>query len=172
MDTPAITTVYTRQGDNGTTVIDTIKFPKYHPCIHFIGSLDEALTFTGLAIEKYSSESVAKELEYVYGLISKITTSLQNNWCPDESIIVEIEKKIDEKPKPKTLIPSYIKSSRYGGVATIAIVRAIVRRAERWFWHCFNETELWCKNIGILLNRLSDLVFVLQYQAFLTETSY
>ncbi|MEM1644628.1 MAG: ATP:cob(I)alamin adenosyltransferase [Ignisphaera sp.] len=169
MSIPVITTIYTRQGDEGDTIISTIRFPKYHPCLHFIGSVDEALAFTGLAIEKYPNESVTKELEYVYKLISKIAASLQTNWCPDENVIVEIEKKINERPKPKTFIPNYVESPRYGGIAAIAIVRTIIRRAERWFWHCFNETGLGCKNIGVLLNRLSDLVFVLQYQVLLTE---
>lgn len=171
MSSPIITTVYTHEGDSGDTIVSTIKFPKYHPCLHFIGSIDEALAFIGLAIEKYPNESIAKELEYVYKLVSRIAASLQTNWCPDESTIAEIEKKIDEKPKPKTFIPNYVENPRHGGIATIAIVRTVIRRAERWFWHCFNETGLGCKNIGVLLNRLSDLVFVLQYQALLTETS-
>ncbi|MEM1526310.1 MAG: ATP:cob(I)alamin adenosyltransferase [Ignisphaera sp.] len=171
MDSSIISTVYTHDGDSGDTLVSTIRFPKYHPCLHFIGSVDEALAFIGLAIEKCSSTPIVKDLEYVYKLISKIAASLQTNWCPDESIIAETEKKIDEKPKPKTFIPNYVENPRYGGVAPIAITRTIIRRAERWFWQCFHETGLGCKNIGILLNRLSDFVFVLQYQAMITETS-
>lgn len=170
MELQVITTVYTREGDSGDTFISTARFPKHHPCIHFIGSADEALAFIGLAIERCSTESVVKDLEYVYELIQKIASSLYINWCPDENTIIEVEKKIDEKPKPKTFISNYVKNPRYGSVASIAIARTIIRKVERWFWQCFHETGLGCRNIGILLNRLSDLVFVIQYQALLLET--
>jgi len=166
-----ITTVYTREGDSGDTLVRTIRFPKYHPCIHFIGSVDEAMASIGLAIEGSKVESIAKNLEYVYELLSKIAGSIQTEWCPDEEVIAEIEKEIDESPKPRTFIPNYVKNPRYGGIASIAIARTVIRRAERWFWQCFYDTGLGCKNIGILLNRLSDFVFVIQYQALLLETS-
>jgi ATP:cob(I)alamin adenosyltransferase len=166
-----ITTVYTRNGDSGDTFVSTVRFPKYHTCLHFIGSIDEAMASIGLAIESSRVETIVKDLEYVYGILSKIASSLQTSWCPDENFITEVERMIDEAPKPKTFIPNYVKNPRYGGVAPIALARTVIRRAERWFWHCFHDTGLGCRNIGVLLNRLSDLVFIIQYQALLLESS-
>jgi ATP:cob(I)alamin adenosyltransferase len=171
VNSPRITTVYTRSGDNGSTSIGSIKLPKYHPCVHFIGSIDEALAFIGLAIENSSVDLIVRDLEYVYELLLKIASSLKSNWCPSEDLILDIERRINNKVKPNKIITNYVKNPRRGGVALTAITRTVIRRAERWFWRCFHDTSLGCKNIGVLLNRLSDLIFTIQYQALLLEAS-
>jgi len=158
--------VYTRRGDSGNTVIFSVSgcIPKSHPCIHFIGSVDEAMAFTGLAIELVHDKSIREKMLKVYELLSRIAGSLYTGWCPDESLVESIEEEIDRAPKPRSFIPNFSPS---GGVAPIAVVRTVVRRAERWFWECFNKTSYDCKNLGILLNRLSDYIFVIQYEAIM-----
>ena len=156
--------VYTRTGDSGDTLLLSICLPKHHPCIHFLGAVDEALAFTGLAIELTSDRSIRAKLAEVYGLLSKVAGALYTGWCPSDQLIRDVEKRIDEAPKPATFIPNF---SVRGGVAPVAVVRTIVRRAERWYWFCQREANIGCKNLGVLLNRLSDYVFIIQYEALL-----
>ena len=158
-------------GDDGDTIVSIIRLPKYHACIHYVGSVDEAMAFVGLAIELCRVDAVKDRLTYVYNVLSRIAGALHTNWCPSSNDVSEVEKVMDSLPKPSNFIPNYVKNPRFGGVAPVAIARTVIRRAERWFWQCHNETGLGCRNIGILLNRLSDLVFLIQYQILLLESS-
>jgi cob(I)alamin adenosyltransferase len=153
--------VYTRKGDRGITKICEKHMRKTHPCIHFLGSLDEAMSFVGLALENVNSKTIQEGLKLIYEYLSKIAGALATGWCPSEEDVRKIERLIDDAPKPNGFIPNY--NLEKPGVAYLAVVRATIRRAERWFWACVNTEDLYCSNIGKLLNRLSDYAFILQY---------
>ena len=153
--------IYTRKGDQGETSICERRLRKIHPCIHFLGSLDEAMAFVGVALENVEDGTIRDGLLKIYDYLSRIAGAVVTHWCPEDADIESLEKFIDESPKPEDFIPNY--SLERPGVAYLALVRSTIRRAERWFWACVSTEDLYCSNIGKLLNRLSDYAFILQF---------
>jgi ATP:cob(I)alamin adenosyltransferase len=153
--------ISTGKGDTGVTLsVGCLNLPKYHPCVHFFGSLDETLSFAGLAISM--THHYREELEYIYHILSLVAGSFYKQERPPVKI-EEIEERIRKFDiRLRGFISNYLPGEP--AVALLSIVRTSIRRTERWYWACVNELGLEDKGIGAILNRLSDYVFLLQAQ--------
>ncbi len=168
--------IYTRTGDSGETWAPLAgRVRKTHECVEAVGALDEAESLVALAESEARREGVeeaAKILEYTQEALFRIgfqlwreTFGKRNGECihPDE--VKRVEEMIDRLlPSPPKLFQMHAADEL---IARVAVARAAVRRAERSIWRCL-------ENVGVkpegrladamrLLNRLSDLLFALEY---------
>ena len=154
------------KGDTGQTLtIECLKLPKYHPCIHFYGSIDKTMATVGYTISviRYFRE----ELEYVYKILENLVSSFYKQEPPSYKV-EEIEERMKKHgANPKGFIPNYLIGTP--DVSLLALVRASIRETERWYWACVNEMGLEDKGIGPMLNRLSDFLFLLQARLYRRE---
>jgi cob(I)alamin adenosyltransferase len=163
--------VYTRRGDSGYTFSPfTGKLvPKDDPCIEFLGDLDEAEAWLGLASTLLRAgeqplESVAKILDRVQELLFLIGFHVTGaRECVGSKEVNEVEDLID-RMWGDVKETGFILHGGDLGSATVGVARAIVRRAERRLITCLKmlgklEEE---RTVIALLNRLSDLLYVLE----------
>ncbi len=170
--------IYTKAGDKGKTFCSFTgtDLPKSHPCIEFIGALDEAETTLGYA---WSISLLYNELSEFTDLLKTLedllfrvgfSLSTSANRCISSSDVEWIEKNVDRLEKYMT--PSFTLNGGHIVAASVAISRAAVRRAERRFWECIESIrEVIIKEgkediielASKILNRASDLLFVAQH---------
>ena len=163
---------YTGRGDTGISHNIPLlgDVPKTHPCIDFMGSLDEAEAALGLArsvLETFTNdEKLAAQLEWLEELLFRIGfTVFGTRSCIDENDVRTVENNIDKLAEK--MKPGFTLNGGHIAAATISVARAIVRRAERDFWRCRpyieEKADSEALNIaGMLLNRISDLLYMLQ----------
>ncbi len=157
-------------GDDGYTycIITKRKVPKTHSCIEFVGALDEAEASLGLAQSLLEAlapnlSEEAKILEYMQKILFRIGFTLAGHNCIDNSDVQRIEEYIDEYASE--IEPLFVLNGGHPAAAATSFARATIRRAERSYWRCIAEAELASskkETIAKLLNRLSDLAFLLQ----------
>ena len=158
--------ISTGKGDAGQTLtIECLSLPKYHPCIHFYGSIDKTLAMLGYVISV--SHHFREELEYIYKILENLVSSFYKQEPPKFRVgdVEERMKKYDIKLRG--FIPNYLIGTP--DISLLALVRTSIRESERWYWACVNEMGLEDKGIGPILNRLSDFVFLLQARLYKRE---
>ena len=159
-----ISRVVTRTGDGGeTSLADGRRYPKHHPRLALIGTLDEANSFIGLLAARAAAghramlASIQSRLFDVGAAVATGGTAAP--WGDlAGAVAVETERLNGQLPPLKEFVLP-------GGdeiVALAHVARSLVRRAERAFWE---EAEglprLVDAQVGAYLNRLSDYFFVL-----------
>jgi len=157
-------------GDDGYTycIITRRKVPKTHSCIEFVGALDEAEASLGLAQSLLETlapnlSEEARILEYMQKILFRIGFTLAGHNCIDDSDVRHIEEYIDKYASEAE--PLFVLNGGHPAAAATSFARAMIRRAERSYWRCIAEIELTRakkETIARLLNRLSDLAFLLQ----------
>ncbi len=157
-------------GDDGYTycVITKRKVAKTHSCIEFVGALDEAETSLGLAqslLETLapSLKQEAEILEYMQKLLFRIGFTLAGHDCISNEDVKLVEKYIEQYST--SVEPLFVLNGGHPAAAATSFARAIIRRAERAYWKCISETSIPIsrrEEMAKLLNRLSDLAFLLQ----------
>ena len=159
-----ISRVVTRTGDGGeTSLADGKRYPKHHPRLALIGSLDEANSFIGLlaarvdAPHRVALTTIQSRLFDVGGAVATGGTAV--SWEDlAGSVAGETERLNAELPPLKEFVLP-------GGdevVALAHVARSLVRRAERAFWEEAESLPLLVEGrVGAYLNRLSDYFFVL-----------
>ncbi len=157
-------------GDNGYTycIITRHKVPKTHSCIEFVGALDEAEASLGLAQSllealEPSLSAEARVLEYMQRTLFRIGFTLAGHNCIGDDDVRRIENYIDKYASD--IEPLFVLNGGHPAAAATSFARATIRRAERAYWKCITETNLAPprrETIAKLLNRLSDLAFLLQ----------
>ncbi len=170
--------IYTKAGDKGSTFCSFTgtDLPKSHPCVEFIGVLDEAEAVLGYA---WSVSSLYSELSEFTNLLRNLedllfrvgfSLSIGTGKCISENDVEWIEKNIDYLEK--YMVPSFTLNGGHIVAASVAVSRAVVRRAERRFWECIESIEesIIKENkedivelASRILNRTSDLLFVMQH---------
>lgn len=167
---------FNKKGDAGeTSLLYGVRTAKSNPRCEAYGSIDEAVSFLGLAKNFCQPDvrdivtSLQREL-FVIG--AELATPLQRHHDlaakgktvkPEmvqrvEDLIDEFEAKVD-MPR-EFVIPGACVSS-----ATLDIARAVIRRAERRAVTLKNEGQLTNEKVLEYLNRLADLIFTLaRYQ--------
>jgi len=164
-----LTRIYTRTGDDGSTYCYFLgsRVPKDHPIIEFIGTLDEANSHIGLARAFIKGE---KELEELDNLLESLQRLLFNVGfspsSPDkitETHLRSIEQLID-KYSSSIKLDSFILPSGSTVSAQLHVARTVVRRAERRLVKLV-EQGLYPRLSLMILNRISDLLFVLALEA-------
>jgi len=173
--------IYTRTGDQMITgLYGGKRVPKHDPRIHLIGDLDEANSSLGFA--RFYLSEVSNQYPEVETIIIEIQNSLFDISAiiacsnPDllenlsfdrfnPEAIDRLEKIIDMLDTCLDTLKNFIHPNGYGSI--IMWSRSLIRRCER-NWSELNDTNH--PSIGIYLNRISDLLFVLaRYVNFVTK---
>ena len=167
---------FNKKGDGGeTSLLYGIRTAKSDPRCEAYGSVDETVSLLGLAKNFCQPEvraivtSLQRELFVIgaelatplpryHDLAAKGKTVKPEMVQRLEDLIDEFEAKVD-MPR-EFVIPGACVSS-----ATLDIVRAVIRRAERRAVTLKNEGQLTNEKVLEYLNRLADLIFTLaRYQ--------
>lgn len=165
--------IYTRTGDDGTTLlVNGKRVKKTSELIEFYGTLDELNSFLGFA-----AESICEQREFVMPLkslyrIQKELFSLSNTVISGEKLnlglplVNKLEEEIDYFQKELPILKSFILPGAGEGSARLHLARSVCRRAERAAFRVVPSIKN-LEIVAIYLNRLSDWLFVLaRYVAF------
>ena len=166
----AITRVYTKTGDNGTTsLVGGVKVSKTNPRIEAYGTVDELSANLGM-LASWMKDGEDKDIIIrtqrnlftvcSYLATDKTKTPLAPSYTMSEEETILLEKQIDEinasiPPQTSFILPG-------GGheAALAHVCRTVCRRAERRIFFLGETTEL-DKEVTHYINRLSDYLFVL-----------
>lgn len=156
----AITTKY---GDSGMTNLVYKDVHKSSDIIECIGSIDEANSTIGVALDRLSD--FVQEYQDMFDTIQNNLFDLSadiilNTNKINKTHIEYLESEIHRINKALPALESFIIPT--GDTSIMHQARSVVRRAERSFWKAVNndtETEH-VLDPGVYLNRLSDLLFV------------
>ncbi len=165
--------LYTRTGDEGTTLCFALgeggrpaRVSKSHPLIEFLGALDEANSYLGLA-RVYAAEEglgdVAEDLLWMQRLLFNVGFSVSGQLRVSEGDVRRLEEITDKyyaEPLRRFVIPGGTRAS-----AHLHVARAVVRRAER---RLVAAVEQGFKVEPVLLkalNRASDALFAMAVYA-------
>lgn len=150
--------VTTKTGDNGKTLGPGFKkISKYSSEISFLGSLDELNASIGECIFFNNNKKIKKILEKIQHQIFDIGAAFFKQIDIENEKIKFLENNIKELNEKLPALTSFLIPSGSIDIIKLHISRTITRKSESLFWGTNNST----KNIGIYLNRLSDLLFVL-----------
>jgi cob(I)alamin adenosyltransferase len=156
---------YTGAGDTGFTAsLGDRTLPKYHPCVDFFGDIDETLSVLGEILAMEENELVM----YTYNAVKDIAVSVYQRKHPSISVR-DVEQLIDNNyVELHGFLEYYIPGDPL--YSKISLARTVLRRAERSYWECVmlegHINSEWAKTAGILLNRLSDLLFAAQAKRY------
>jgi cob(I)alamin adenosyltransferase len=173
-------TIYTRQGDNGTTqLIGGQRVSKNNEQVNAYGDIDELNSFIGGILTHISEDSAidAKILDELYhiqmdlfGLGSCLATSEHKN-CSSPKHMVEnrvesLEKSIDRMSCHLPPFKAFILPAGHASAVFSHMARTICRRAERKVVGLIDSNQLSEKCLEYrfvqqYLNRLSDYFFTL-----------
>jgi len=164
--------IYTKTGDGGKTRLgDNSEVEKTDIRVDAYGEVDELNTCLGIAL------CYAREDEILTRLLEQIQNDLFDlgaDLCwPLESVVegvsrlsvtdgqvAYLEQKIDKYNQALEALRSFVLPGGSLLAGHLHLARAVCRRAERRIWSLCQSEDL-NENIGIYLNRLSDLLFVL-----------
>ncbi len=157
--------LYTRSGDDGYTFCAALKnrISKSSSIIEFIGTLDEANSFIGLArsfLPFYLSD-IDNELRRIQSILFKIGFSIakQNVEVTEDDVrwLEEIADKYYNSPLKYFVLPSGPKPA-----SALHVARTVVRRAERRLVRVMEEGRIEINPILLkALNRVSDVLFAM-----------
>jgi len=162
--------IYTRNGDDGrTSLLGKGRMPKHAARMEALGDLDEASAGIGLVRAQNTDPQIAELLKAVqrdlYSLMTEVAT------CPEnaeriralEAQRVEwLESQIEAITADVAIPAEFILPGDSLPGATLALARAIVRRAERRVAGLLDSGEVRNKVLLHYLNRLSSLCFALE----------
>ena len=165
--------IYTKSGDKGkTNLLFGGKTSKSDLRVETYGTVDEAVSFLGLAKSLITNNEIKKIIEdlqhslFIIGAelattpknkkklnneVKTITTDMVNNL---ESLIDNINEKIDLGDK-------FIMPGNSVGSSAIDVARTVVRRLERRIVELIGSDNSINSNIIPYVNRASDLLFIL-----------
>jgi len=165
--------LYTRTGDQGETLCFALgeggkpaRVSKSHPLIEFLGALDEANSFIGLARLHATDEGlgdVAEDLLWMQRLLFNVGFSLAGQPRVGEDDVRRLEEITDKyygEPLRRFIIPGGTKAS-----AHLHVARSIVRRAERRLVAAAEEGVKVDPVLFRVLNRASDALFAMAVYA-------
>ncbi|ABM80829.1 ATP:cob(I)alamin adenosyltransferase [Hyperthermus butylicus] len=158
-------------GDSGYTFVPCAGWvPKSHPCVEFVGTLDEAEAAIGLAMSILEwldkrNRHIAIILKKVQQLLFRIGFTINGRTCLGPEDLKWVESLVEKLSQ--NLEPTFKLNGGHPAAAAVSLARAVTRRAERAFWRCVWEVGLPQGQVELparLLNRLSDLLYLLQHE--------
>ncbi len=168
--------IYTKTGDKGTTgLFGGERVTKFHPRIEAYGSVDEINSFLGLALANVNDQPLDDlDREWTNLLITNVQNCLfvvgaelatpkgSKPSIPQiaEHDIVRLEAAIDRMEVDLPSLKNFILPGGTTAASSLHVARTVCRRAERATIKLGESAEI-DPLIGIYLNRLSDLLFVL-----------
>lgn len=168
-----LTKIYTRTGDDGTTVLSDFsrvskndpRLAAYADCDELNASIGQALALTTLPEEVVTVlKRVQNEL---FDAGADLSTPIQENpkYPPlriEQSYIDALEADCDRFNEQLEALNSFILPGGTPGAAMLHVARTIARRAERAAWAAIEAVP---ETTSVLparyLNRLSDLLFIM-----------
>ncbi|QKQ99530.1 cob(I)yrinic acid a,c-diamide adenosyltransferase [Metallosphaera tengchongensis] len=158
--------MFTRSGDKGETNVPKGRIGKDSPLVNFLGDIDEANSFIGLALAKVPWEDMRRDLEKV----QLDLFSLGEDWSTfSEKITMDKVKWIEERTvvyrKETGPVKLFIVPGGSEEASTLHVARAVVRRLERNAVKYSRELEVRNKTTIVYLNRLSSLLFIMAVAA-------
>ncbi|CAB0616588.1 ATP:cob(I)alamin adenosyltransferase [Corynebacterium diphtheriae] len=168
-----LTKIYTRTGDDGTTVLSDFsrvskndpRLAAYADCDELNASIGQALALTTLPEEVVTVlKRVQNEL---FDAGADLSTPIQENlkYPPlriEQSYIDALEADCDRFNEQLEALNSFILPGGTPGAAMLHVARTIARRAERAAWAAVEAVP---ETTSVLparyLNRLSDLLFIM-----------
>ncbi len=154
--------LYTKNGDNGRSATKTrLNIPKNSPVFELMGTLDECVSFLGLAKQHAPSPQVSDLLE----LIQKGAMALCEELAGGEKYasaarVAELEKAIDMLTASLPDLTSFALPGKTPCGAALDVARTVARRAERKAV-AMSTTGGIPRDMLAWLNRVSDLLFAL-----------
>jgi cob(I)alamin adenosyltransferase len=163
--------IYTRSGDAGETALgDGSRVPKTHPRIAAYGGVDELNSVLGLAIAAGLPAELSEQMLHVQNDLFDIGADL----CVPESgrvsehpplratarQVAVLERWIDQAVEHLQPLESFILPGGTQAAAHMHHARTVCRRVEIGVLELARHEPI-NPQIGIYLNRLSDLLFVL-----------
>ena len=159
--------IYTKTGDQGTTSFYGGKrISKSDPQIEAYGSIDELLSFIGLAVSRMFKKELTQLLTPIQKDLYQIMASLSGkelNLKPLEKRVVFFEQIIDNSTLKLPKLTGFILLQGSEISSWFHILRTVCRRVERNVVKYFNNVTMKQFNHIIILkylNRLSDLFFI------------
>lgn len=168
--------IYTKTGDDGTTLCNKKRVLKSDTCIDFLGNMDELNSHIGYVSCLINNEDDVTSLRHIQNNLFDISAyigyqeKLGEKNAFSNYIISEIswlEKQMDETVLPP--LSSFILSGSDIISSYIHIIRTICRRTERSFVCLGLEYPVF---ILKYLNRLSDYFFILARKHTKKEIKY
>ncbi len=165
----AITKVYTRRGDSGTTsLVGVVRVKKTNARIEAYGTLDELSSQLGVlaaTMAQGADRNLIIDIQRrIFSLSSYLATPPKDGVPPTcyltDDDILRLEQEIDAINATLPSLPSFILPGGSQCAAFAHVCRTVCRRAERRICSLAEETPLDPKAQGYV-NRLSDYLFVL-----------
>lgn len=162
--------IYTKTGDAGETgLYGGERVPKDAPRVRAYGTVDEANATLGLVRAHCPDVGVGEDLAYLQNALFDLGADLstpfgsrqRDTLSPiGEEDVAKLEALIDRYQEGLEPLRAFILPGGHEAAAALHLARTVVRRAEREVVSLGREEEV-NPQVGIYLNRLSDLLFVL-----------
>ncbi|MGI6156110.1 MAG: cob(I)yrinic acid a,c-diamide adenosyltransferase [Enterococcus lemanii] len=161
--------IYTKSGDKGkTSIIGGQRISKADPRVHAYGSIDEVNAWLGEIITQLNEPFLLlqKELIELQVLLFDIGTDLATpegirEYIVNQEHLLQIEKLIDHYNAKIPPIEKFILPGGHLLASHFHVARTVTRRAEREITQLISEGILINLHAYKVVNRLSDLFFVL-----------
>ncbi|AWR94797.1 cob(I)yrinic acid a,c-diamide adenosyltransferase [Acidianus brierleyi] len=151
--------MFTKTGDKGETNVINKRVGKDSPLVNFLGDLDEANSFIGLAISKIPWDDMKKDLLRVqHDLFVLGEDASTNNGKVTQDFVKWLEERTVYYRKESGPIKLFVIPGGSEEASHIHVARSVVRRIERNSVKYSKELEF-NKWIIVYLNRLSSLLF-------------
>jgi len=151
--------MFTKTGDKGETNVINKRVGKDSPLVNFLGDLDEANSFIGLAISKIPWDDMKKDLLRVqHDLFVLGEDASTNNGKVTQDFVKWLEERTIYYRKESGPIKLFVIPGGSEEASHIHVARSVVRRIERNSVKYSKELEF-NKWIIVYLNRLSSLLF-------------
>ncbi len=165
--------IYTGVGDGGRTRLgDNREVPKEHPRVEAYGSVDELNSVIGLVLARpdlpeRESRLLLRIQNELFDLGADLCTPAAADEEPGSRLRLSretasaLEQEIDRINAELPPLKSFVLPGGGETAARLHHARTVCRRAERCFWILAGQEANLSPGIGLYLNRLSNLLFVL-----------
>ena len=156
--------VTTRTGDRGeTSLADGRRYAKHDAKIELVGALDEANSFLG-ALAAELAENYQERVAWIQSRLFDAGALVASGGSSVDwrSVAEELEAETAALNTRLPPLQEFILPAGGRTAAAAHVARTVVRRAERAWWRAAAQAEeLRAQDVGVVLNRLSDYLFVL-----------
>ncbi len=157
--------IYTGTGDDGDTgLFSSRRVSKDDPRIEAYGTIDELNSVLGLVRAETLPDGLDDRLASVQSALFELGADLATEGgrasVPRiEPAIAELEAWIDESEAQLPQLTSFVLPGGSRAAGLFHVARTVARRAERRYWSLRRLGTEVPEQIGVYLNRISDLFF-------------
>lgn len=157
--------LYTKTGDDGETgLFGNRRVPKDHARIEAYGAVDELNSFLGLLRNEPLGAEFDACLQHVQELLFDLGADLATEGGKAAvprltAAVAETERWIDASEAEVAPLRSFVLPGGCRAASLLHVARTVCRRAERRYWTLVRLAPDTPREIGVFLNRLSDLCF-------------